>query len=130
MEELITETELARFEQADAEGGDAVFERHMKDYEIDWEDEEVRRIPVLAHYYVKGQEMHYYVLARVHDEEDDLLTCVNVNQGVRQLILFPVRLFNGAVLDEKTQEHAFAEEKLFGTVCLGDLLGKRRGKEC
>lgn len=122
MEELITEIELARFDQADAEAVDEIFEQHMTDYEIDWEAGAVKRIPVLAHYYVKGEEMHYYVLARVHDEEDDLLTCVNVNHGVRQLILFPVRLFNGAVLDEKTQEHAFAEEKLFGTVCLGDVL--------
>ena len=111
MEELITEIELARFEQADADAVDEIFERHMTDYEIDWEAEEVKRIPVLAHYYVKGQEMHYYVLARVHDEEDDLLTCVNVQQGVRQLILFPVRMFNGAVLDETSQEHAFAEKK-------------------
>lgn len=122
MEELITEIELARFDRADAEAVDEIFERHMTDYEIDWEHEAVKQIPVLAHYYVKGQEIHYYVLARIHDEEDDLLTCVNVNQGVRQLVLFPVRLFNGAVLDEKTQEHAFAEEKLFGAVCLGDLL--------
>ena len=122
MEELITEIELARFDQADAEAVDEIFEQHMTDYEIDWEAGAVKRIPVLAHYYVKGEDMHYYVLARVHDEEDDLLTCVNVNHGVRQLILFPVRLFNGAVLDEKTQEHAFAEEKLFGTVCLGDVL--------
>lgn len=122
MEELITEIELARFDQADAEAVDEIFEQHMIDYEIDWEADAVKRIPVLAHYYVKGEEMHYYVLARIHDEEDDLLTCVNVNHGVRQLILFPVRLFNGAVLDEKTQEHAFAEEKLFGTVCLGDVL--------
>lgn len=126
MEELITEIELARFEQADADAVDEIFERHMTDYEIDWEAEEVKRIPVLAHYYVKGQEMHYYVLARVHDEEDDLLICVNVQQGVRQLILFPVRMFNGAVLDETSQEHAFAEKKLFGTVYLGDLLeGKK-----
>ena len=99
MEELITETELARFEQADADAVDEIFERHMTDYEIDWEAEEVKRIPVLAHYYVKGQEIHYYVLARVHDEEDDLLNCVNFNQGVRQLILFPERIFNGEVLD-------------------------------
>lgn len=126
MEELITEIELARFEQADADAVDEIFERHMTDYEIDWEAEEVKRIPVLAHYYVKGQEMHYYVLARVHDEEDDLLICVNVQQGVRQLILFPVRMFNGAVLDETSQEHAFAEKKLFGMVYLGDLLeGKK-----
>lgn len=122
MEELITETELARFEQTDADAVDGVFERNMMDYEIDWNAKEVGELPVLAHYYVKGEEMHYYVLARVHDAEDDLLTCVNVNRGVRQLILFPVRLFNGAVLDEETQEHAFAEEKLFGNVCLKDVL--------
>lgn len=119
--ELITEQELARFGQADADAVDAIFERNMTDYEIHWESDEVGEIPVLAHYYVKGKDLHYYVLARVHDEEDDLLTCVNVNQGVRQLVLFPVRLFNGAVLDEETQEHAFAEEKLFGRVCLKDV---------
>lgn len=121
MDELITEKELARFSQADADAVDNIFERNMADYEIDWEAEEVANIPVLAHYYVKGEDMHYYVLARVHDDEDDLLTCVNVNHGVRQLILFPVRMFNGAVLDEKTQEHAFLEEKLFGNVCLKDV---------
>ena len=121
MSELITEKELARFSQADADAVDEIIERNMTDYEIDWSSEEVGNIPVLAHYYVKGEDMHYYVLARVHDEEDDLLTCVNVNQGDRQLILFPVRMFNGAVLDEKTQEHAFAEEKLFGNVCLKDV---------
>lgn len=122
MEELITETELAGFEQTDADAVDGVFERNMMDYEIDWNAKEVGELPVLAHYYVKGEDMHYYVLARVHDAEDDLLTCVNVNRGVRQLILFPVRLFNGAVLDEETQERAFAEEKLFGNVCLKDVL--------
>lgn len=122
MSELITEKELARFEQADGDAVDEIFERCMEDYEIDWTAKEVGEIPVLAHYYVKGEDMHYYVLARVHDEEDDLLTCVNVNKGIKQLILFPVRMFNGAVLDEKTQEHAFAEEKLFGTVCLKDVL--------
>lgn len=122
MAELITEQELVRFAQADADAVDEIMERNMTDYEIDWTSQEVGNIPVLAHYYVKREDMHYYVLARVHDEEDDLLTCVNVNQGVRQLILFPVRMFNGAVLDEKTQEHAFAEEKLFGSVCLKDVL--------
>lgn len=122
MAELITERDLARFEQADTDAVDAVFERHMTEADIDWNAEEVGSIPVLAHYYVKGRDMHYYVLARVYDEEDDLLTCVNVNEGSRQLILFPVRMFNGAVLDEKTQEHAFAEEKLFGKVCLKDVL--------
>lgn len=122
MAELISEKELARFGQADTDAVDQIFERNMADYEIDWEAEEVGGIPVLAHYYVKGEDMHYYVLSRVHDEEDDLLTCVNVNKGSRQLILFPVRMFNGAVLDEKTQEHAFAEEKLFGNICLRDVL--------
>lgn len=122
MSELITEKELIRFEQVDANAVDEIFERNMTEYEIDWKAEEVGEIPILAHYYVKGEDMHYYVLSRVHDEEDDLLTCVNVNKGVIQLILFPVRLFNGAVLDEKTQEHAFAEEKLFGKVCLKDVL--------
>lgn len=122
MSELITEKELERFSQTDADAVDAVFERNMADYEIDWDAGEVQNIPVLAHYYVKGKDMHYYVLARIHDAEDDLLTCVNVSQGVRQLILFPVRMFNGAVLDEETQEHAFAEEKLFGKVCLRDVL--------
>lgn len=128
MEDLITEKELARYAQADADAVDAVFERNMKEcddtleYDIDWSSEEVGEIPVLAHYYVKGEDMHYYVLSRVHDAEDDLLTCVNVNKGEKQLILFPVRMFNGAILDEKTQEHAFAEEKLFGNVCLKDVL--------
>lgn len=122
MAELISEKELARFGQVDGDAVDRIFERNMADYEIDWEAEEVGGIPVLAHYYVKGEDMHYYVLARVHDEEDDLLTCVNVNRGSRQLILFPVRMFNGAILDEKTQEHAFAEEKLFGNICLRDVL--------
>ncbi len=122
MEELITEKELLRFSQADADAVDAIFERNMVDYEINWAAKEVGEISVLAHYYVKGEDLHYYVLARVHDEEDDLLTCVNVRHGERQLILFPVRMFNGAVLDEKTQEHAFAEEKLFGNVCLRDVL--------
>ena len=122
MEELITEKELARFSQADTDAVDSIFERNMSDYEIDWEADEVANIPVLAHYYVKGEDMHYYVLARVHDDEDDLLTCVNVNHGVRQLILFPVRMFNGAVLDEETQELAFLEEKLFENVCLKDVL--------
>lgn len=128
MSELITEKELALFGQADTDEIDEIFERNMLQssmppgFEIDWRAQEIRKIPVLAHYYVKGQDLHYYVLARVHDDEDDLLTCVNVNKGERQLILFPVRMFNGAVLDEKTQEHAFAEEKLFGNVCLGDVL--------
>lgn len=123
MSELITEKELVKFAQADADALDEIFERNMAQMDIDWEAEEVGEIPVLAHYYVKGQDIHYYVLSRVHDEEDDLLTCVNVNKGEKQLILFPVRIFNGAVLDEKTQEHAFAEEKLFGKVCLRDVLG-------
>ena len=127
MSELITEKDLARFEQADAEEVDAVFERNMKQSDIDWEAAEVGNIPVLAHDYVKGKDMHYYVLSRVHDEEDDLLTCVNVNEGAVQLILFPVRLFNGAVLDEETQEHAFAEEKLFGKVCLKDVWKTNKG---
>ena len=109
MDELITEKELVRFSQADADALDHIFERNMNEYEINWEAAEIGNLPVLAHYYVKGEDMHYYVLARVHDEEDDLLT------------LFPVRMFNGAVLDEKTQEHAFAEEKLFGNVCLKDV---------
>lgn len=122
MSELITEKELARFHQADADAIDEIFERNMAQMDIDWNAAEVGEIPVLAHYYVKGEDMHYYVLSRVHDEEDDLLTCVNVSKGVKQLILFPVRIFNGAVLDEKTQEHAFAEEKLFGKVCLKDVL--------
>lgn len=122
MADLITEKELIRFAQADADAVDEIIERNMTEYEIDWSSEEIGNIPVRAHYYVKGEDMHYYVLARVHDEEDDLLTCVNVNHGVRQLVLFPVRMFNGAVLDEKTQEHAFAEEKLFGNVCLKDVL--------
>ena len=121
MDELITEKELVRFSQADADALDHIFERNMNEYEINWEAAEIGNLPVLAHYYVKGEDMHYYVLARVHDEEDDLLTCVHVNHGVKQLILFPVRMFNGAVLDEKTQEHAFAEEKLFGNVCLKDV---------
>lgn len=124
MPELITEKELARFGQADTDAIDSIFERNMSEYEIDWSAQEVGEIPVLAHYYVKGKDMHYYVLSRVHDEEDDLLTCVHVNGKERQLILFPVRMFNGAVLDEKTQEHAFAEEKLFGRICLGDVLGR------
>lgn len=119
--DLITEQDLARFDHADADTVDEIFERNMTDYEIDWSAEEIGELPVLAHYYVKGKDMHYYVLARVHDEEDDLLTCVNSNHGVKQLILFPVRLFNGAVLDEESQEHAFAEEKLFGHVCLKDV---------
>lgn len=122
MSELITEKELARFEQADADEVDTVFERNMKQTDIDWNAQEVGNIPVLAHYYVKGKDMHYYVLSRVHDDEDDLLTCVNVNEGAVQLILFPVRLFNGAVLDDETQEHAFAEEKLSGSVCLKHVL--------
>lgn len=128
MSDLITEKELVRFGQADADAIDEIFEKNTIEcsmppgFDIDWDAQEVRKLPVLAHYYVKGQDMHYYVLSRVHDEEDDMLTCVNVNKGERQLILFPVRLFNGAVLDEKTQEYAFAEEKLFGNVCLGDLL--------
>ncbi len=95
----------------------------MKELDIDWTSGEIGEIPVLAHYYVKGKDMHDYVLARVHDEEDGLLTCVSVNEGEKQLILFPVRIFNGAVLDDETQEHAFAEEKLFGKVCLKDVLG-------
>ena len=119
--ELIKEQDLARFDQADTDTVDEIFERNMTDYEIDWASEEVGNLPVLAHYFVKGKDMHYYVLARVHDAEDDLLTCVNVNEGVKQLILFPVRLFNGAVLDEETQEHAFAQEPLFGHVCLKDV---------
>ena len=63
----------------------------MKKLDIDSASGE---IPVLTHYYVKGKDMHYYVLARVHDEEDDLLTCVSVNEE-RQLILFSVRIFKG-----------------------------------
>ena len=109
MSELITEKELALFGQADTDEIDEIFERNMLQssmppgFEIDWKAQEIKKIPVLAHYYVKGRDLHYYVLARVHDDEDDLLTCVNVNKGERQLILFPVRMFNGAVLDEKTQ---------------------------
>ncbi len=122
MSDLITEKELLCFGQADADEIDGIFERHMTDYDIDWDAREIGRIPVLAHYYVKGQEIHYYVLSRVHDEEDDLLTCVSVSRGNRELVLFPVRMFNGAVLDEQTQEHAFAEEKLFGNVFLRDVL--------
>lgn len=122
MSELITEKELEHFSQTDADAIDAVFERNMSGYEIDWNAEEIGALRVLAHYFVKRKDMHYYVLARVHDDEDDLLTCVNVNHGERQLILFPVRMFNGAVLDEETQEHAFAEEKLFGKVFLRDML--------
>lgn len=122
MAELITEKELARFEQADGDAIDEIFERNMAEYEIDWAAEEVGGIRVLAHYFVKGEDMHYYVLSRVHDAEDDLLTCVNVSKGTKQLILFPVRMFNGAVLDDKTQEHAFAEEKLFGNIYLRDVL--------
>lgn len=122
MSELITKRELERFDTADGDAIDEIFEQHMTEFDIDWDAQAVGDIPVLAHYYVKGQDMHYYVLSRVHDEEDDLLTCVNVNRGERQLILFPVRMFNGAVLDEKTQEHAFVEEKLFGRVCLRDVL--------
>ena len=121
MAELITENELLRFSQTDADAVDDIFERNMTDYEIDWNAKEVGELPVLAHYYVKGEDLHYYVLARVHDEEDDLLTCVNVRHGERQLVLFPVRMINGAVLDDETQEHAFAEEKLFGHVCLKDV---------
>ena len=122
MAELITEKELAHFEQADADAIDEIFERNMSEYDIDWTAEEIGEIPVLAHYFVKGEDMHYYVLSRVHDAEDDLLTCVNICNGAKQLILFPVRMFNGTVLDEKTQEHAFAEEKLFGRMCLRDVL--------
>lgn len=66
----------------------------MKELDIDWASGEIGEIPVLVHYYVKGKD-----------------------------ILFPVRIFNGAVLDDETQEHAFAEEKLFGRVCLKDVLG-------
>lgn len=66
----------------------------MKELDIDWASGEIGEIPVLAHYNVKGKD-----------------------------ILFPVRIFNGAVLDDETQEHAFAEEKLFGRVCLKDVLG-------
>ncbi len=123
MAELITEKELARFGQADGDKIDEIFERNMAEYQIDWAAEEVGAIPVLAHYFVKGQNIHYYVLARVHDDEDDLLTCVNTTRGQKELVLFPVRMFNGAVLDENTQEHAFAEEKLFGNVYLRDVLG-------
>ena len=122
MAELISKQDLVRVSQADADAVDEIFERNMTDFAIDWSAEQIAKIPVLAHYYVKGQDLHYYVLSRVHDEEDDLLTCVYVNKGEKELILFPVRMFNGAVLDEKTQEHAFAEEKLFGKVCLGDLI--------
>ena len=122
MSDLITEKELLRFGEADADEIDAVFERHMKEYEIDWDAEEVGSIPVLAHYYVKGKDIHYYVLSRLHDEEDDLLSCVSVSRGDRDLVLFPVRLINGAILDEQTQERAFAEEKLYGNVCLRDML--------
>lgn len=122
MAELITEKELAYFEQADQDAIDEIFERNMTEYEIDWTADEVGGIPVLAHYYVKGKDLHYYVLSRIHDEEDDLLTCVNVSKGTKQLILFPVRMFNGAVLDDKTQEYAFVEEKLFGNVYLRDVL--------
>lgn len=122
MAELITEKELACFEQADGEAIDKIFECNMAGYEIDWAAEEIGKIPVLAHYYVKGKDLHYYVLSRVHDEEDDLLTCVHISKGEKQLILFPVRMFNGAVLDDQTQEHAFAEEKLFGNVYLRDVL--------
>ena len=125
MADLITEKELAYFEQADQDAIDAIFERNMTGYEIDWTAEEVGRIPVLAHYFVKGKDLHYFVLSRVHDEEDDLLTCVNICKGTKQLILFPVRMFNGAVLDDKTQEHASAEEKLFGKVYLRDVLQQR-----
>lgn len=122
MSELITEKELARFGQVNGDAIDAVFERNMIGCEIDWAAEEIQRLPVMAHYYVKGKDMHYYVLSRVHDEEDDLLTCVYVCQSSKELILFPVRMFNGAVLNETTQEHAFAEETLFGRVCLQDVL--------
>ncbi len=122
MSELITEKELAKFARADVDAIDEVFEKNMADYEIQWDAKEVGDIPVLAHYYVKGKDMHYYVLSRVYDEEDDLLTCVNVNKGVKQLILFPVRMFNGAILDEESQEHAFAEEVLSGHVSLRDVL--------
>ncbi len=122
MSELITEKELAKFAQADVDAIDEVFEKNMTDYEIQWDAKEVGDIPVLAHYFVKGKDMHYYVLSRVHDEEDDLLICVNVNQGAKQLILFPVRMFNGAILDEGSQEHAFAEEVLLGNVRLRDVL--------
>ena len=65
MEELITEKELARFSQADADAVDHIFERNMNEYEINWEAAEIGRLPVLAHYYVKGEDMHYYVLAVV-----------------------------------------------------------------
>lgn len=122
MAELISNQDLIRFSQADADAVDEIFECNTTDFVIDWSAEQIAKIPVLAHYYVKGQDLHYYVLSRVHDEEDDLLTCVLVNKGEKELILFPVRMFNGAVLDEKTQEHAFAEEKLFGKICLGDCI--------
>lgn len=122
MADLITNKELERFEQANGDALDEIFERNMSNWEIDWMAKEIGEIPVLAHYFVKGEDIHYYVLSRVHDEEDDLLTCVSVNRGEKELVLFPVMMFNGAILDEKTQEHAFAEEKLFGAICLKDVL--------